>query len=77
MIMTTSTKDELIITPELLEYWPDEELITFILNDEIVQGTPKQDLILIAQELAMRYNFVMEDEDDEEEDPDDPPYYHS
>lgn len=68
--------DELIITPELLEHWPDEELISFLLDEEIVRGTPKADLILIAQELATRYNYILEDEE-YEEDPDDPIRYNS
>lgn len=68
-----------ILTPGLLEFWSDKDLLDFILDDEVVYGTPKPDLVLIAQEVAIRYDYLMQEQgtDEEDDDTDDPIYFDS
>lgn len=71
-----------MITPELLEYWTNDDLVNFVLDDEVIWNVPKQDVVMIAKELAIRYDHFLvdedeEEEDDEEEDDGDPEFYDS
>lgn len=68
-----------ILTPGVLEFWSDKDLIYFLLDDGVVYGTPKPDLVLIAQEVAVRYDHLLQEceADVEEDDTDDPAYFDS
>lgn len=68
-----------ILTPGVLEFWSDADLIDFILDDGVVYGTPKPDMILIAQEIAIRYDHLLRETsaDPEEDDTDDPIFFDS
>lgn len=68
-----------ILTPGLLECWSDNDLIEFILDDSVAYGTPKPDLVLIAQEIAIRYDHLLGETDDSagEEGADEPQFFDS
>lgn len=64
-----------ILTPGLLEFWSDKDLLDFLLDDEVVYGTPKPDLVLIAQEVAIRYDYLLNETTEIEEETDDEQEY--
>ena len=51
---------------ENLEVWSDDDLLSWVLDAELMLGLEKYQVVLMAQELAMRYepfaSIVMEDE---------------
>lgn len=54
-----------------LEWWRNDDLVSFVLDNETMMGLEKHHIIRFAQELAMRFEpfmFVEDVEDEEDED---------